>query len=76
MHGRKYNPLTAEHPLVTGINGKRHHCPGCGSYFHTGDETCLVVGDDVMAVARRVGERNVEAKPYHWRCKPAEATEQ
>jgi hypothetical protein len=68
---RKFNPLTADHPLVGDI------CPACGKAFEEGDATTLIPlgpGDDAEAQARcRAGRAyNAVAAPIHWACATGE----
>lgn len=73
IHSRKYPPLTVGNALVSPPPGmKRMYCHGCGAYFHSGDETCVVIDDATLDAAHATGDYDVSSKPYHWRCKPVE----
>ncbi len=70
---RKFNPLPANHPLVT----DRTECAACKKTFLEGDVTTLVVlgpGNDPeeQQKAREGRPYNAAASPVHWACATGE----
>lgn len=66
---RAFEPLKADHPLVTGDKT----CPGCQKPFAAGDVTCLVTigpGDDPeeRKKAKEGRAYNAVALPAHYGC--------
>ena len=68
---RKYNPLSAAHPLIGTV------CQACKKPFAAGDETTLIglgPGDDEEERRKtRNGQAyNAVAVPVHWACATGE----